>query len=207
MDWNLLIQAIIAMVMIAGPISPEKIILFNDIIERERLGRTAAATRVAFTVFIILGGAAAIGKELLELLNINQDAFSVVGGLIIAGMGFEMLYAGSRSRAQGGRIDEEKEAEEGGLLMPLSIPLIAGPGAIATVITISGTQGSWWTLLAAVVGALFVGLLAFISFEWLGGLMTRISEKGTMLVVRIGGLVLATLGMQMMLGGLKKFFG
>ncbi len=207
LDWNLLIQAVIALVIMSAPISPEKIILFNDIIRRDGLDRTQSATRVALVTFFVLAGATLVGRELLQLLGIDQDAFSVVGGLIIAGMGFDMLYQGQAGKAQSGGVDREAAEEKGGLIIPLSVPLIAGPGAIVTAITISSTQASLWTLLAGVAGAAIVGLLGFVSFEWLGGLMSRLSDTGTMLIARIGGMLLATLGVQMLLGGLKNFFG
>ena len=206
MDLNFLIQAIVAMLVITTPFSPDKIILFNNIIEREGLSRTGSAIKVALITFGILAGSALIGRELLQLLGINQDAFSVVGGIVIAGMGFEMLYQGAPTKAQEGKIDKEEAAEEGGLIIPLSIPLIAGPGAIATTITIATVQASFYTMLAAVIGAILVGVLAFVSYQWIGGLMTRLSDTGVMLLTRIGGLLLATIGFQMLLGGLKNFF-
>jgi multiple antibiotic resistance protein len=206
MDWQFFVQAIIAMLVITTPFSPDKIILFNSIIKREGLSRTPSALKVAFIAFGILAGAVLIGRGLLQLMGINLDAFSIVGGLVIAGMGFEMLYQGAPSRTQGGNIDEEEAEEEGGLIIPLSIPLIAGPGAIATAISISSTQGNFFGLVAGVIGAAVVGVLAFVSYEWIGGMMTRLSDTAVMLLTRIGGLLLATIGFQMMLGGLKNFF-
>jgi multiple antibiotic resistance protein len=206
MDINFLIQAIVAMLVITTPFSPDKIILFNNIIDREGLSRTGSALKVAAITFGILAGSALVGRELLQLLGIDQNAFSVVGGIVIAGMGFEMLYQGAPSKAQGGKVDQEEGQEEGGLIIPLSIPLIAGPGAIATTITIATAQASIYTMLAAVIGAVLVGVLAFVSYEWVGGGMTRLSDTATMLLTRIGGLLLATIGFQMLLGGLKNFF-
>lgn len=206
MDINFMIQAIVAMLVITTPFGPDKIILFNSIVEREGLSRTGSALKVALIVFGILAGAALIGRELLQLLGIDQNAFSIVGGLVIAAMGFEMLYQGAPSKAQGGKVDQEEAQAEGGLIIPLSIPLIAGPGAIATTITISTAQAGIYTMLAAVIGAVVVGVVAFVSYEWIGGLMTRLSDTSTMLLTRIGGLLLATIGFQMLLGGLKNFF-
>ena len=82
-------------------------------------------------IIVIMGVSALIGKQLLEAMGINLSALQVVGGLIIAGMGFEMLYGGSPSKAQG-QSEREREEEEGtsdgeGLLLPLSTPLLAGP--------------------------------------------------------------------------------
>lgn len=205
-DWTFYVQTAISMFVITAPIDPVKILFFNTTIQRDGKQRSPSATLVALVVFAILAGVAIVGRELLELLGINLDAFRVVGGVVISGMGFEMLYGGSPSRAQGQRIEEEGPTEESGLIMPLSIPLIAGPGAIATTITIVSASDTIEPLLAALLGAAVVAVAAFIAFQWLGGAISKLSAQTTALTVRIGGLILATIGVQMMLGGLKSFF-
>ena len=212
MDLNFLVQSIIALVLITAPPDPAKILLFNTTIAEQGRARTASALLVAGVVLVILVGAAAIGGPLLNLLGINLDAFSFVGGLIIFGMGVEMLYGGAPSRAQGGDIekrvqDEGASDEDEGLIIPLSIPLIAGPGAIVTAITISSRGNELDGFIAAVAGAITVALITFASMQWLGGLISKLSRQATALLVRVGGLLLATIGAQMFLGGLKNFFG
>ncbi len=199
------------MLMITSPPDPVKILLFNATIERENRGRTASAARVAVVVVVILVGAALVGQTLLELIGIDLTVFGVVGGLLIFGMGLEMLYGGAPSRTQGGaieaKVDAEGPGEDTGLIIPLATPLIAGPGAIVTAITISSSGPGVEPVIAAIVGAVVVGIVAFVSFEWLGDLIARMSPTATALLVRVGGLLLATIGAQMMLGGLRTFFG
>ena len=211
MDLNFLIQAIIAMVLITTPPDPAKILLFNSTIVAQGRERQAAALFVAIVVLAILVGASLVGGPLLNLLGINLDAFSFVGGLIIFFMGIEMLYGGAPSRAQGGDIERKVSAEgaseeDEGLIIPLSIPLIAGPGAIVTAITIAATGDAIDGTIAALSGAVAVALVTFASMAWLGGLISRLSKQATALLVRVGGLLLATIGAQMFLGGLKNFF-
>ncbi len=135
LDIQFLVQSISSMVVITSPMDPTKVLFFNQAISDPPRKRTWAAMRVAAYVGLILGGTAVAGRPALDVVGINLDAFSVVGGLIIALMGFEMLYGGGTSKAQG----EDKRAsgpEEGdALLMPLTLPLIAGPGAITTTIS------------------------------------------------------------------------
>ena len=212
MDISFLIQSIIAMVIITTPPDPAKILLFNTTIEAQGKARTASALLVAGVVLVILAGAALIGGPLLNLLGINLDAFSFVGGLIIFAMGVEMLYGGAPSRAQGGDIEKKVQAEgaeeeDEGLIIPLSIPLIAGPGAIVTAITISSRGQDIDGYIAAIAGAITVAIVTFASMNWLGGLIAKLSRQATALLIRIGGLLLATIGAQMFLGGLKNFFG
>lgn len=206
MEWTFLAQAIIAMVVITTPPDPVKVLFFNSTIERTGQGRTAAALRVALVVLLILAGAALIGRQVLEVLGINLDAFSVVGGLVIAAMGAEMLAGGTTSRAQGENEREDGPDDDDGLVVPLSIPLIAGPGAIVTAITITSVDESGFGLVASVAGAASVALLTFASLQWLGGAISRLSDRATALLLRFGGLLLTTIGVQMLLGGLKNFF-
>ena len=206
MDLNSVIQGVVAMLMITFPPDPAKILLFNTTIERQGKARTPSALFVSLTVLAVLVGAALFGRELLQLLGINLDAFSVVGGLIIFSMGMEMLYGGVPSKTQGAEIEAKEPQEDSGLIIPLAIPLLAGPGAIVTAISISSTNDSMEPLIAAFAGAVAVAIVAFASFEWLGGLISRLSPTATAVLVRIGGLLLATIGAQMVLGGLKKFF-
>ena len=206
MDLNSVIQGVVAMLMITFPPDPAKILLFNTTIERQGKARTSSALFVALVVLAVLVGAALFGRQLLQLLGINLNAFSVVGGLIIFSMGMEMLYGGAPSKTQSAEIEAKGPQEDSGLIIPLAIPLLAGPGAIVTAISISSTNDSMEPLIAAFAGAVAVAIVAFVSFEWLGGLISRLSPTSTAVLVRIGGLLLATIGAQMVLGGLKKFF-
>ena len=147
--------------------------MFNTTIEQQGKARTASALLVAGVVLGILVGAALVGGPLLNLLGINLNAFSFVGGLIIFAMGIEMLYAGAPSRAQGGDIQkrvgtEGASQEDEGLIIPLSIPLIAGPGAIVTAITIAATGDGIDGTIAAITGAIAVAIVTFGSLDWLG---------------------------------------
>lgn len=205
MNLEHVLQSVIAMLIITAPPDPAKVLLFNSIVDKDKSRRTASALKVAMIVFFILGGAALGGAEVAEFLGIDLNAFSVVGGVVVAGMGFEMLYGGKPSKTQGKNPVENPEPDESnGLVMPLAIPLIAGPGAIVTTVTISSASemGMW----AALIGAAVVGLAIFLSFRWLGGLLSGLSPRKTALMLRLGGMLLATIGTQMLLGGLKKYF-
>ena len=98
MDWHVIVQSVIAMLVITSPPDPAKILLFNSIIEEQVLNRTKSALKVAVIVFCILGGAALGGDQIAKWMGIDLNAFSVVGGIVVAGMGFEMLYGGGVSK-------------------------------------------------------------------------------------------------------------
>ena len=204
-------QAVIALFMISNPIDPVKILIFNDVIERQGLNRKAAAAKLGLMVGAILVGAVVIGRELLDLVGINLGAFGFVGGLIVTAMGFEMLYAGRASKAQGS--DELQRAKDGevdeddGLVLPLTIPLMAGPGALTTAITIASTGDQTTAFIAGVVASVTMGVLVFVGMAYVGGLMAKTSARAQALLQRLGGLLLATIGAQLALGGIRTFYG
>ena len=200
------IQASIGIFMIVNPIDPVKIVIFNDVVQRQDLNRRTAALRVAFVTFVILGITALIGREVLDLLGINLGAFGVVGGLVVALMGFEMLYGGASSRTQGTKEAEEESPEDEGLIMPLAVPLMAGPGAITTVITIAAITKDGASTIAAVVAVAIVSVLVFVGFAFLGDLIARLKPSATAMLARVGGMLLATIGTQLLLGGIRTFY-
>ena len=200
------IQATVAIFMIVNPIDPVKIIIFNDVVSRKGLNRRAAALKIAVIVFGILTVIALIGRELLQLLGINLGAFGVVGGFIVALMGFEMLYGGVSSKTQGTVEVAAENTDDEGLIMPLAVPLMAGPGAITTVITVSSFKDDGSTLGAAVVGVVVVSVLIFLSFAFLADLIAGLKPATTAMMARIGGMLLATIGTQLTLGGIRTFY-
>lgn len=206
-DADFVIQASTGLLVITAPFDPVKLLFFNQVLTDKPQSRTGAALKVTLYVSIILGMSALVGKELLGAVGINLEVFGAVGGLIIAGMGFEMLYGGGASKAQGEE-ERKKGPEEGdNLLMPLSIPLIAGPGAIATTIAFGSQNTSAGGVVALGVAIAAVALVTFLFYRYAGGLLARLQPSTAAILTRIGGLLLATLGIQMLLSGLKSFFG
>jgi multiple antibiotic resistance protein len=121
-------------------------------------------------------------------------------------MGFEMLFGGEPSRAQGGKeAHEAPQSFEGSVIVPYAIPFVAGPGAITLVITLaSSTSNGKGTIAALVAVAIAVVLLP------IGHLLisnrVNLSEATMKIATKFGGLLIATIGIQLMLNGIKTFF-
>ena len=200
------VQAIIAVFVITDPIG--KSIFFLLLTKDAPQKRVQSAITVCVTVAIILGGAAVIGRQLLDAMGIHLGAFGFTGGLIVAGMGLEMLGTGHTSRAQGDRRDEPHTPpdEDDSLFVPFAMPLIAGPGAITVVITLASKVNSWeatWMALIAVGVNVLIMAAAFI---FLAGYLSKLSDRAIGIFTRFGGLVVATIGVQLAFNGIKSFF-
>lgn len=203
---ELYVQAIIAIVVLVDPIT--RGIFFRILTENEPERRPAYVRTIMLVVAITLGVSALIGKELLELVGINLGAFGVAGGLVLALMGFEMLFGGEPSRTQGGdgaREEDRPQSAATEIIVPYSIPFMCGPGAITTVITFSSSTSDGQGAIAALVAVGVAVALIPVGHLWLAGKL-NLSENGMAIVTRFGGLFIATVGIQLMLGGIDTFF-
>lgn len=196
-----LIQSIAAVVAITNPLGAAPVFLTMTR-ELDSSQRRRAALRATVAVILILGVAAVAGTSILKAFGVSLPAFQAGGGLVIVLMGLEMLR-GSPSRVQ-----HDPTAPPGGddaIIVPFAMPLIAGPGAIATVVTLTSHAQGWRgvadTLVAIAVTA--VALIAsLISSAWLEG---RVKHHGHGLFVRFMGLILVAIGAQLLLGGIRAF--
>ena len=162
---------------------------------------------VAITVFAVLAVSALLGDTILTLVGASLAAFRVGGGLVQLLMALAMLNA----QAGGVRQSEEEAAQiESGELkgvVPLAVPLLAGPGAISTTI-IAAEKGSGNAAhLAAILGVLFlVSLLTWVVLRAANAIGNRLGTTGLNIATRLLGLLLAALAIQTMAEGLKELF-
>lgn len=206
-DLNYFIQAIIGVVVITDPIT--RGIFFKVLTEHEPERRREYVRRITIVVAVILFTSALIGRELLEAIGINLGAFGVAGGFIVTLMGFEMLFGGEPSRAQGGEQAHEEpdpESFEGQVVVPYAMPFIAGPGAITLVISISSGTSDFSGAIAALVACAVAVILLPIGHLLIAEKLS-LSENAMKIATKFGGLLIATIGVQLMLGGIKTFFG
>lgn len=195
------IQAVIALLAITNPLGNAPI-FFTFTEQATSSERRRDALRACVAVFVILTVAALAGQWILRVFGISFPAFQAAGGLVVSLMGLEMLR-GNPSKIQ--HDHNPAEDQDDPMLIPLAMPLIAGPGAITTVITLS-TRGSAWSgitdaLIAVVVttAALF---LALVSSSWLA---KRLSERADRIFLRFMGLILLAVGAQLLLAGVRSF--
>jgi multiple antibiotic resistance protein len=176
--------------------------LVND---RSTRGVSRAALRVAFGVWIILAVAAIGGLQLLALLGIEVSAFRAAGGLLLVVMGLEMLQ-GQEPEAHGAEPDP---GTEDALWVPLVMPLLAGPGAIVTTVTLAVREVYfvWWVPVATMVAIALTALTVYLTLALGGVIAARLHGRGTRILTRFSGLILVAIGFQMGFTGIEEFFG
>jgi multiple antibiotic resistance protein len=161
---------------------------------------------VSITVFVVLAASALLGDTILTAVGASLSAFRVGGGLVLLLMALAMLNA----QAGGVRQSEEEAAElEAGELkgvVPLAVPLLAGPGAISTTI-IAAEKGAGAPHLAAILGCIaLVSLLTWVVLRAANHIGSRLGTTGLNIATRLLGLLLAALAIQTMAEGLKELF-
>ena len=178
--------AIPSFLAITGSVGPER---------RKRMARKGA-----LTCFIVLTCFAVGGQLIFRMFGITLPAFEVAGGLILLLIGLDMLEA-RRSPTQEAKGDtEEATAKEDAGIVPLGIPMLAGPGAISSVMVLVGQVPSLWHWeMAAILGSIpLTSLISYLVLAGAGRVRQVMGETG----IRIMGLLLVALAMQFFVNGL-----
>ncbi|WP_171210650.1 MarC family protein [Ruegeria sp. HKCCA5426] len=164
--------------------------------------RRKTAIRSCLTAVFILIAFAAFGEAVLGFVGISMPAFRVAGGALLFLTALDMLFD-RRTKRREDRAEEEEHPDPS--VFPLAIPLIAGPGSIATIILLAGQHPGVLGIVEACVVMLAVMAVVF-AFFLSGGVIARILGKtGLNVLTRLLGMLLAALSVQFILDGLKAF--
>ena len=163
--------------------------------------RKVAVRALLFTFGIILVFCAA-GKVIFELFGITLPAFRIAGGALVFLVGYQMLQGSSSSVHHPSDEEQQKnlEAQLDVAITPLTMPILAGPGTIATAMNFVSTGGL--REFTVTIGAFFA-LCAITYGFFVSGerFVTYIGEGGIKVVTRLMGLILAVIGVQMLITG------
>jgi multiple antibiotic resistance protein len=170
-----------------------------DAARRKRMARKGA-----ITCFIVLTSFAIAGQLIFRMFGITLPAFEIAGGLILLLIGLDMLEA-RRSPTQETHGDTvEGAAKEDAGIVPLGIPMLAGPGAISSVMVLVGQVPTLWGWqMGAILGAIaFTALVTYLVLAAAARVRQFLGETGIRILVRIMGLLLVALAMQYFVNGI-----
>lgn len=169
--------------MLAGVPAPRR----RRVIMRECL--IAFATLALFMLF---------GRKLLELMHLSEASLSIAGGIILFMIAIRMVFGNPE-----GAFGPQPKGEP--FIVPLAIPLIAGPSALATVMLMATREpaklGMW---LAALLAAMAFTCLVLLAGE---SLQQRMGDRMVKAIERLMGLILTVIAIEMLLGGIRAFVG
>src|SRR5690606_21858213 len=163
--------------------------------------RRATLRRAIATAFAVLLIFAIAGTWILEFFGITRHAFQIAGGILFFGVGWDMLQA-RRSRVKT-TVEEETESsnkDDVGII-PLGLPMLAGPGAITTVIALNGQAETLVESLAVYLAIVLVLTLCWITLSAAPRLTRRIGQTGLNVMTRLMGLLVMVIGAQFVING------
>ncbi|OIR11584.1 hypothetical protein GALL_70790 [mine drainage metagenome] len=166
--------------------------------KRERVGRMAS-----LSVLMILLAALLLGEAILGFFGISIHSFRTAGGILLLLMSITMLLGNKQAHTPE---DIDVDATSSIAIVPLSTPLLAGPGAISTVILDAhkGTNAGHYGMMALVLVALSLTVwLTFLIAPWVS---QRLGRIGSNIVTRLMGLLLAAIAVEFIAGGLRGLF-
>lgn len=199
-DTAFLISTFVTLLVIIDPfgLTPVFVALTQGMTTRER--RTIAL-RACLTAAGLLMLFAAFGETVLGFVGISMAAFRVAGGALLFLTALDMLFERRTKRREDQTGDDRPDPS----VFPLAIPLIAGPGSIASIILLSGQRPGIEGLGVVIVVMLAVLCVVLVMFL-LSGLLERLLGKtGINVVTRLLGMLLAALAVQFILDGLREF--
>jgi multiple antibiotic resistance protein len=204
-EWTDLIKLTVALLAIVDPVASIPVFLSTTggytPAERHRITQV-----VALTVFCVLSVAALIGTQVLRFFGISIPSFLVAGGILLLLMAISMLQA----RESGIRQTPDEAAEVTELdavaVVPLGIPLLAGPGAISTMIIATHQSAGLVHHLLLLIPAALIGFAVWATFSAATRISERLGRTGMNIITRVMGLIIAAIGVEYIYRGLIELF-
>jgi multiple antibiotic resistance protein len=163
------------------------------------------ACRFALIILLIV---AVLGTWILQLFGITLEAFRIAGGILLFGIGMEMVYAKtSRTKLTATENYESRDIEDVAV-MPLAIPMIAGPGAITTTIVLMNEA---ITITPVAIGIVFFSILISIAVTYImmrnsDYIMKKIGQREYRAINRLLGMLLIAIAVQFVINGIRLAF-
>ncbi len=168
--------------------------------------RRKVALRAALATWVILSFFAIAGGLVFKAFGISLGAFKVAGGIMLLLMSIDMMRAQpSPTRSTQEERDESRHRDDIAIF-PIAIPMLAGPGAIATVMVLIGKAKSVPQRMSVYTAILAVSLITFLVLRSAAYVARALGTTGINLIGRIMGLILAASSMQFVIDGLQEAF-
>ena len=166
--------------------------------------RKTVARQSLLLTFGIIAIVSVCGKLIFDLFGITLPAFRITGGILIFFIGLHMLQGASSSvhKPSDEDVQGSREARLAVAVSPLAIPILAGPGTIASAMNFASGQGI--VAILVTVGAFAVlCLITYLCFMSGDRMMRYLGQNGINAITRLMGLILATIGTQMVIDGIQ----
>ena len=165
--------------------------------DEDRSEQAKIASKSIVITFVVILLFAVLGKAIFHLFGITLPALRITGGILVFLVGYHMLH-GSNSKLHTAQESQDTDIA----VSPLAVPLLAGPGTIATAMNYSAA-GGWTEITVTVIMFAVLCVITYICFISSSKILMVIGESGLGIVTRLMGLILAVIGAQMGIVGIK----
>lgn len=196
-----LISAFVTLFVVIDPIgtAPLFLALTQGMSARHR---RIVGLRACFIAALLLTAFGLAGEDFLRFIGISMPAFQIAGGLLLFLTALDMLFDRRAQRRENHADEGSGNLADDPSVFPLAMPLIAGPGAMATMVLLINDTGGSWEGIALITGVMLaviaLVLLAFLASAPIERVLRR---TGTMVLTRLFGLLLSALSVQFVLNG------
>jgi len=200
------LTAFFALFAIMNPIANTPVFIGLTVGDDHETKRKIARSALTLT-FVLIVIFCVLGRLIFELFGITLPAFRITGGVLVALIGYHMLQGGP-SGVQHPTNGSEGAGEDSPLsvaVTPLAVPILAGPGTIATAMNLVAA-GGLAEILITTVSFLVLCLITYVCFLGSDRIVRFLGEGGLSVVTRMMGLILAVIGVQMLIQGLQGAF-
>ena len=202
MDFEFLLTSFVALFIIIDPIGLTPVFIaitqgMDDTLRRKVALRSVLVSAFVISLFIVGG------ETVLGFIGISMPAFRIAGGILLFLTALDMLFQRRSKRREN---QTEQELVDDPSVFPLAIPLIIGPGAIATVILIAGAKPGLVGIASTGFITALVLLTVFVFFSAASRIEKLLGKTGIDVLTRLLGMLLAALSVQFVIEGLFEFF-
>lgn len=166
--------------------------------DKSKAEQIKIAAKALIITFVVILAFALLGKAIFHLFGITISALRITGGILVFLVGYHMLN-GHSSKLHSTDGNEETDIA----VSPLAVPLLAGPGTIATAMNYS-SSGEVTGILVTISVFAVICLITFVCFIFSSNILAVIGESGLSIVTRLMGLILAVIGTQMVITGVTE---
>ena len=200
--WELFLSAFVTLFVVIDPpgCAPIYAGLVKGATNRQAIAMAVRATFIAAIILLIF---ALFGEDLLGALHIELNSFRIAGGIMLFVIAMDMVFEKRTQRREERAEKVREEHVEDVSVFPMAMPMIAGPGSIATIMLLtSRAQGTEQTLIVlAAMGAVLILTLAALAAA--GPLMKLLGHRVEAVITRLLGVLLAALAAQYVIDGIK----
>ncbi len=198
-DWTSLIREFVTLLVVIDPVGTIPVFLFAVQSVPARLHRRLAVRAVAIATLVLLGFLVG-GQFLLETLGLRLGSFQIAGGVVLFLFAMTMIFGDSKPARE---IEEAERDHLAGAVFPLAMPSIASPGAMLAIVVLTDNHTKSLADQTVTAGLLIIVLLLTLVLLLAASAVHKvIGNTGASIISRVMGIVLATIAVDAILGGL-----